>query len=73
MDVPVAQVNAAQLAAWDGDQGGFWRDRADRFDDGVARFQAHLVEAAAVRQESVVLDVGCGSGLLSPDPPRRLV
>ena len=65
MDVPVAQVNAAQLAAWDGDQGGFWRDRADRFDDGVARFQAHLVEAAAVRQESVVLDVGCGSGLLS--------
>ncbi|CRK61324.1 Methyltransferase [Alloactinosynnema sp. L-07] len=58
----VDPANAAQLDAWDGDQGAFWTARSDRFDDGVAAYQPHFLDAAAITPTDTVLDIGCGSG-----------
>ncbi|MFI6024904.1 class I SAM-dependent methyltransferase [Amycolatopsis magusensis] len=57
--------NAEQLSAWDGDQGAFWAERADRFDDGVAAYRERFFEAAALQRTSAVLDVGCGTGQMT--------
>ncbi|MDI5975848.1 class I SAM-dependent methyltransferase [Amycolatopsis magusensis] len=54
-----------QLSAWDGDQGAFWAERADRFDDGVAAYHDRFFEAAALQRTSAVLDVGCGTGQMT--------
>ena len=67
----MAPDNATQLDAWDGAQGEFWRERADRFDDGVARYSEHLLAAAAVEPGTRALDVGCGSGRVSRDVAHR--
>ena len=61
----VAESNAGQLIAWDGGQGAFWTERADRFDAGAARYLPHLLDAAELEASSCVLDVGCGSGALA--------
>lgn len=62
MTVRVDPSNADQLTAWDGVNGDFWTVRADRFDQGVARFQPKFLAAAAIEPADNVLDIGCGSG-----------
>lgn len=66
-----AESNAEMLAGWDGPGGDFWTDNADRFDAGVRRYQPALVGAAAPRSTDRVLDVGCGTGLLTRELARR--
>lgn len=67
MTASVATGNQAQLEAWDGAQGQFWREQADRFDDGVTRYSVHLLAAVAATPGMSVLDVGCGSGQVTRD------
>jgi SAM-dependent methyltransferase len=55
-------VNRDQAAAWDGDEGEHWSAEADRYDLAGSRLDAHLLNAATLAPESVVLDIGCGTG-----------
>ncbi|MBP2324417.1 SAM-dependent methyltransferase [Kibdelosporangium banguiense] len=70
MTVRIDPSNADQLTAWDGPNGEFWTARADRFDQGVARYQPKLLAAAAVDPADNVLDIGCGSGTTTRDLAR---
>ena len=70
-DLPVHPANRAQLQAWDGDEGEYWAEHADEFDRAVARYQGHLLQAAAIEPTDRVLDIGCGSGQTSRDSARR--
>jgi ubiquinone/menaquinone biosynthesis C-methylase UbiE len=69
----VASENAEQLRAWDGEQGAYWVDRAERFDEGVAGYRDRLLTAAAIGGGEHVLDIGCGSGQMTRDAARRAV
>ncbi|WP_309114028.1 class I SAM-dependent methyltransferase [Saccharothrix sp.] len=71
MTVPVDPTNADQLTAWDGDQGAFWADHADRFDGGAARYHERLLDAARIGPADRVLDIGCGTGKSTRDAARR--
>jgi SAM-dependent methyltransferase len=62
--------NREQLRAWDGDEGAFWAEHAERFDRAVAEHHAALMDAAAVGPADRVLDVGCGAGQTSLDAAR---
>ncbi len=68
-----ASSNLEQLAAWDGDAGAYWTARADRFDEGVARYRDHFLTAAAIEATARVLDVGCGRGQATRDAARCAV
>lgn len=71
MTVRVDPTNSDQLTAWDGDQGAFWADHADRFDEGAARYHERLLDAARVDPADRVLDIGCGTGKSTRDAARR--
>ncbi|MEU6132963.1 class I SAM-dependent methyltransferase [Saccharopolyspora sp. NPDC047091] len=70
-DVPIDPSNAAQSEAWGGEQGEFWAERAERFDEGVAAYHDRFLEAAGIGPAARVLDVGCGSGQVTRDAARR--
>lgn len=63
--------NAAQFAAWNGDEGDYWTAHAERFDRVVTGYDQHLMGAAAIALDSRVLDVGCGTGELTRLVARR--
>ncbi|MEU2629771.1 MULTISPECIES: class I SAM-dependent methyltransferase [Kitasatospora] len=63
--------NAEQARAWDGDEGAFWAEHADRFDRSLRGYRTPLLEAAAVRPADRVLDVGCGAGEITCEVARR--
>lgn len=69
--IQIDPTNADALSSWDGDTGAFWTERADRFDEGVARYQDTLLAAAAIPAHATVLDIGCGSGQTTRDAARR--
>jgi ubiquinone/menaquinone biosynthesis C-methylase UbiE len=69
--VQVHPSNAEQLRAWDGNQGGYWTARADRFNEGVAGYHDQFLAAAAIDGAANVLDIGCGSGQTTRDAARR--
>jgi SAM-dependent methyltransferase len=69
--VEIAESNVDQLGYWDGAAGGYWAQRAERFNEGVADYHGALIEAAGIKPGEQVLDVGCGSGLTSRDAARR--
>jgi SAM-dependent methyltransferase len=57
-----AGPNAAQTEAWNGDQGRYWADNAERQDRLFAEFASLLLGAAGIGDGDAVLDVGCGAG-----------
>jgi len=60
--IVVDRGNAAQLDAWDGDEGAYWAANADRFDRSIAGHHAAFMAAVEVKPGEVVVDVGCGAG-----------
>jgi SAM-dependent methyltransferase len=68
--VPVHASNAAQLQAWDGDEGEYWAAHADYFDRSVADYHRRLLSVAAINGADRVLDVGCGTGQTTRDAAR---
>lgn len=68
--IRVDPSNAQQRKAWDGDEGAYWAANAARFDASVAEYHLALMEAAGIDRESVVLDIGCGTGQTTRDAAR---
>lgn len=60
--LPVDPGNEQQLAAWDGDEGAYWAERADHYDRAIAGHDGPFRAAAAIRPTDRVIDVGCGNG-----------
>lgn len=69
--VRVDPRNAEQARAWDGDEGAYWAQNAERYDAAVAGYQERLLDAAEIDAGSRVLDVGCGTGQTTRDAARR--
>lgn len=65
--VPVDASNTEQLRAWDGDEGSYWAEHADRFDRSVAEHHQRLLDAASINAAEHVLDIGCGTGQTTRD------
>jgi SAM-dependent methyltransferase len=59
---PIDPSNAEQAKAWDGDEGDYWADHAERFEAATRRYDRHLFAAAGLTATSRVVDVGCGTG-----------
>lgn len=66
----LAPTNVEQAKAWDGDEGSYWAAHADTFDRSVAPYHEALMRAAGIERDSVVLDVGCGTGQTTRDAAR---
>ena len=63
--VQVDPSNAEQADDWDGEGGDYWAGHQDEFERLLEVFDPFLVEAANVRPDHLVLDVGCGTGATS--------
>jgi SAM-dependent methyltransferase len=59
---PVQAFNEDQRARWNGIDGEYWTSNQDRMDRTLAPVTGPLLEFAAPRTGSTVLDVGCGCG-----------
>lgn len=68
--VRVDPGNADQLRLWDGSQGAYWTERAERFNEGVAGYRDRFFAAASIGEGARVLDIGCGSGQTTRDAAR---
>ena len=62
MEFLVGAGNEEQFSAWNGDEGQYWAEHSAYFDEAVRSHQRLLMEAAAIRPDDLVLDVGCGNG-----------
>ncbi|MFF4105134.1 class I SAM-dependent methyltransferase [Streptomyces sp. NPDC001903] len=63
--------NAEQARAWDGQEGAYWAEHADRFDRAVRPYREAFLAAAGVSAADRVLDIGCGTGETTRDLARR--
>lgn len=63
-------ANVEMAAAWDGDEGSHWAAHAERYESTSRRYRERLLATAAVAIDSVVLDVGCGTGRSTRDAAR---
>jgi SAM-dependent methyltransferase len=68
--VRVDPANAGQARAWDGDEGAYWADHAQRFDRAVAAYHGTLMAACGIARGGRVLDIGCGTGQTTRDAAR---
>lgn len=57
-----AMENPEQAQAWDGAEGAQWTLHEERYDRSTAAHDVHLLQAAAIRPDDRVVDVGCGCG-----------
>jgi SAM-dependent methyltransferase len=69
--VDVHPANREQLRAWDGDGGALWAARAEHFERCVAHYTAPFFDAARIRPDDRVLDIGCGAGGTTREAARR--
>ncbi|MGY1709713.1 class I SAM-dependent methyltransferase [Geodermatophilus sp. SYSU D00758] len=69
--IRVDPSNAEQFRAWNGGEGTFWAEHADRLDRAVARYDERLLTAAVRGGADVVLDIGCGTGRITREAARR--
>ena len=70
MDVAApAPSNVDQARAWDGDEGSFWADHAERFDRSIARYR--FVDTVPIEIGDRVLDIGSGTGETTRAAARR--
>jgi SAM-dependent methyltransferase len=58
----VAASNTDQARAWDGAEGAYWAEHAQRFDRSLAGYHENFMAAAAIAPGDRVLDIGCGTG-----------
>ena len=63
----VDPANAGQARAWDGDEGAYWADHAQRFDRAVAAYHGTFMAACGIARGERVLDIGCGTGQATRD------
>jgi SAM-dependent methyltransferase len=56
------RANERQAEAWNGPEGAYFVDHADRYDRQLEPFTQTLLERAEPDADRVILDVGCGSG-----------
>ncbi|NUU23922.1 MAG: methyltransferase domain-containing protein [Streptomycetaceae bacterium] len=64
-------VNTEQADAWNGYEGTHWADNADRYNAVNGGLNGPLLEAADIGRDDRVLDIGCGTGLLTRLAARR--
>jgi SAM-dependent methyltransferase len=62
MAIAVADNNRDSADAWDGDEGDYWSENADRYERIVGNLRTRLLERAAITDGERVLDIGCGAG-----------
>ncbi|MFG2231359.1 class I SAM-dependent methyltransferase [Streptomyces sp. NPDC048723] len=67
----VAPSNAEQARAWDGQEGAYWAEHADRFDRAMGPYRTRLLAAADVSAADHVMDIGCGTGETTRDVARQ--
>jgi SAM-dependent methyltransferase len=68
--VSVDPSNSEQRRAWDGNEGEYWAEHADWFDQTIAEHHRRLMSAAAIGRHERILDIGCGAGQTTLDAAR---
>jgi SAM-dependent methyltransferase len=63
-------ANVEMAAAWDGPEGQHWAAHADHFEATTAGYRRALLAAVPIDPDSVILDVGCGTGRSTRDLAR---
>ena len=66
----VDPTNTEQARTWDGDEGAYWAENAQRFDRALAAYHERLLPAAGIGRAERVLDIGCGTGQTTRDAAR---
>jgi len=66
----VDPANTEQAQAWDGDEGAYWAQNAERFDRALGAYRERFLAAAGIGRADRVLDIGCGTGQTTRDAAR---
>lgn len=61
----VDRTNADQARAWDGDAGAYWAEHHEILEACLADYRPAFLEAAGVGPGDRVLDIGCGTGVIT--------
>lgn len=66
---PIANIEQAK--AWDGSEGDYWTEHAERYEQTTRLHRDRLLRAELLSPEDDVLDVGCGTGALTRSAAQR--